>query len=296
MYEPRGEHRHARAASASSACASRSTISAPATRASPTCAACRCTSSRSTAPSCARSTRHAADEAIVRAIATLGRTLGIAVAAEGRRERGAARAPARARLRRVAGAPLQRAARRRAASRSSCCAAMSWRSRGLRPSARIGALVGAHFARAPRPGSGLRRRHAPRRTRCRARARAGSRCARPRRSTPGSRSSAPGADRPIGCRSRGRAADGGARSRVDVRIALAAVADQHERQRRIGAQDRVDRARLVVLRPCAARNRAASAARAAAPAPRGTRPAAHRDSTGSSTRRTPGSRPRCSAR
>ena len=51
-----------------------------------------------------------ADAAIVRAITALAAALGISVAAEGR-DRGAARAPARVRLRGVAGTLLQRAAR-----------------------------------------------------------------------------------------------------------------------------------------------------------------------------------------
>ena len=75
---------------------SRSTTSAPATRRSPGCAACRCRRSRSTA----RFVRHLAerddDRAIVRAVIGLGHDLGPAGRRRGRRGRGELAAAARA--------------------------------------------------------------------------------------------------------------------------------------------------------------------------------------------------------
>ena len=69
--------------SASSACASAWTISAPAIPRSAICAASRSTRSRSTAPSSASSARKNDCVAIIRAVTRLGRSLGMITTAEG---------------------------------------------------------------------------------------------------------------------------------------------------------------------------------------------------------------------
>ena len=80
----RGDRRIRHAAAARrSACGLRSTISAPAIRACSTCAASRSTSSRSTAASCSASSKATDAAAIVHAIVSLGRGLGMKVTAEG---------------------------------------------------------------------------------------------------------------------------------------------------------------------------------------------------------------------
>ena len=87
-----GEHAHGRPrrrrarrspGSATSACAPRSTTSARATRRSPTCASCRCTRSRSTAPSSSDVSDEPGSDAIVRSIIELARNLQLETVAEG---------------------------------------------------------------------------------------------------------------------------------------------------------------------------------------------------------------------
>ena len=235
---PRRERRDAARRSASSACASPSTTSAPATRASPTCASLPIDKLKIDRSFLRAIDSQAADEAIVRAIAALATTLGIAVAGRGRGERGAARAPARARLRGVAGALLQRAARRR-------------RLRG----AHLRVLLGAHRAQLGRLnqalGRGVRRGGL---------ASGASTSWQPVLATSDAafQSRRFVLDSPSGCRSPGCAPGSGCTMRgVDLRILLAAVADQDELELRVGAQDVLDRLALVVLVRAKDRSRAA---------------------------------------
>ena len=106
---PRRHRRRARARSRTSACSSPSTTSAPVGRRSPTCAASRSTSSRSTGMFVEGLGRSAADDAIVAATIDMAHALGMVVAAEGVETDDPARAPRRPRLRPRAGLPPRRA-------------------------------------------------------------------------------------------------------------------------------------------------------------------------------------------
>ena len=83
MADPDARRRACCTSSATSACACRSTTSAPGTRRCPTCSGCRSRRSRSTAASSPVWTTPRENFAIVRAIIDLGRHLGLEVVAEG---------------------------------------------------------------------------------------------------------------------------------------------------------------------------------------------------------------------